>query len=326
MNLVFMNDVNQRLITSKALKYFAANASLRELFISSKEFQDFLRPAAHRYIVGENISELFERLQNLASIGYNTGIEFAGEEASSIAEVDTIVNEYLNLIDRIDNGVDSKPQLGFDLSNLGSGISKEIAILNCEKICEKAIKKDIPIIISMERSKWTDIILDIFFMLRKKFSNLGITLQAQLNRTKDDIKDVLKTGCKIRLVKGVYDEPEKISLPRGSKLDKRYMEILIEIANNENIFAYATQDPKLIEMIRGEGIHKTGEHEMLHGVRPELLKSTRDLSVIKPRIACVYGYNWYLHFIHRLAESPENIYQAFNDIYLNGKIKKSYNY
>ncbi|MDX7992096.1 proline dehydrogenase family protein [Xenorhabdus littoralis] len=321
-----MSDFEQREITTRALKSLAADSFLRELFISSKSFQDFLRPAANRYIVGENHFELFERLQHLENIGYNTGIEFAGEEASSISEVNTIVNEYLNLIDHIDNGVDSKSQLGFDLSNLGSGISKEIAILNCEKICEKAIKKDIPIIISMERSKWTDIILDIFFILRKKFINLGITLQAQLNRTEDDIKDVLKTGCKIRLVKGVYDETRNISLPRGSKLDKRYLEILINIANNNNIFSYATQDPKLVEMIRGEGIHKKGEHEMLHGVKPELIKSSRDLFAIKPRIACVYGYNWYLHFMHRLAESPENIYQAFNDIYFRDEIKELYNH
>ncbi|PHM62557.1 proline dehydrogenase family protein [Xenorhabdus ishibashii] len=321
-----MNYFENRDMTIKALKSLAADSFLRELFISSKVFQDFLRPAANRYIVGENYFELFERLQNLENIGYNTGIEFAGEEASSISEVTTIANEYLNLIDRIEDGIESKPQLGFDLSNLGSGISKEIAILNCEKICEKAIKKGISIIISMERSKWTDIILDIFFMLRKKFNNLGITLQAQLNRTDDDIKDVLKTGCKIRLVKGVYDESRKISLPRGSKLDKRYLEILINIANNNSIFAYATQDPKLVEMIREEGIHKKGEHEMLHGVRPELIKSSRDFFAIKPRIACVYGYNWYLHFMHRLAESPENIYQAFNDIYLNGRINNLYNH
>ncbi|MGJ0623614.1 proline dehydrogenase family protein [Xenorhabdus bovienii] len=321
-----MSDFEQREITIRALKSFAADPFLREFFISSKTFQDFLRPAANRYIVGENHFELFGKIKNLEHIGYNTGIEFAGEETSSISEINIVVNEYINLIDSIEEGNYNKPQLGFDLSNLGSGISKEIAILNCEKICQKAIKKDIPIIISMERSKWTDIILDIFFILRKKFSNLGITLQAQLNRTYDDVKEVIKTGCKIRLVKGVYDESRDISLPRGEELNKRYLELLREIADNNNIFAYATQDPKLVDMIRGEGMHKRGEHEMLHGVRPELIKSSRELLTIKPRISCVYGYNWYLHFMHRLAEHPENIYQAFNDLYLRNKNKELYSH
>ncbi|MDC9581963.1 proline dehydrogenase family protein [Xenorhabdus sp. PR6a] len=321
-----MNNYEQKKMTTRALKILAGDHFFRELFISSKIFQDFLRPAANRYIVGENHFELFEKLKKLECIGYNTGIEFAGEEASSISEINTVVNEYINLIDNIEEGAYIKPQLGFDLSNLGSGISKELAILNCEKICEKAIKKDISIIISMERSKWTDIILDIFFILRKKFSNLGITLQAQLNRTSDDLADVIKTGCKIRLVKGVYDESENISLPRGEILDKRYLTLLRNIADNNNIFSYATQDPKLVEMIREEGIHKKGEHEMLHGVKPELIKSSRELLTIKPRISCVYGYNWYLHFMHRLAEHPENIYQAFIDIHLNNKNSELYNH
>lgn len=308
MNFISSIDV------SKSLKRIAADPQYRNTFKKSKTIHELLWPAAHRYIISETNKDLLIYLNKLKTIGYNTGIEYAGEEATSLAEVDEIVSEYMSIINSIMKSDKLQPQIGFDLSNIGSGFSKELAISNCEKICAKAKEKNITIMLSMERSKWTDLILEVFFHVRKKYDNLGLTLQVQLHRTCQDIESVIETGCKIRLVKGVYDEPLEISLARGKELDERYLLLLKKVADNGNEFAYATQDPQLVEYIRVTGLAELGEHEMLHGVRSDLIRTSKEIAKITPRIACVYGKNWFLHLLHRIAEYPRNIDHAVIDL------------
>lgn len=311
-----MNTTDNSLLATLALKKLAANKTYRDLFLASDTLRDFLRPAALRYIISEDREEMLDKLAALQGKGYRTGVEYVGEEATTLAEVTTATDEYLKLIDLMaqHSKLIEPPQLGFDLSNVGTIISRELAIENCSKILTHAADKDVGVIISMERSQWTDSILDIFLHLSGRFPNLSITLQAQLNRTPDDLGAILETGCKIRLVKGVYAEPAAIALPRGDALDKRYLGLLDRINGASTNFAFATQDPRLVEEILTSRIADRGELEMLHGVRPELIKAVKDQGRVKTRVSAVYGTNWYLHLLHRVAEFPQNIFLALDDV------------
>ena len=311
-----MNTTDNSLLATLALKKLAANKTYRDLFLQSETLRDFLRPAALRYIISEDRLEMLDKLGALLEKGYRTGVEFVGEEATTLAEVTTATDEYLKLIDLIAQHpkLEEPPQLGFDLSNVGTIISRELAIENCSKILTHAADKDIGVIISMERSQWTDSILDIFLQLSEGFPNVGITLQAQLNRTPDDLGAVLETGCKVRLVKGVYAEPAAIALPRGNALNERYLGLLDRINGGRGPFAFATQDPQLVEEILTSRIADRGELEMLHGVRPELIQKVKNQGQVKARVSAVYGINWYLHLLHRVAEFPQNIFLALDDV------------
>jgi proline dehydrogenase len=304
-----MNTTDNSLLATLALKKLAANKTYRDLFLESETLRDFLRPAALRYIISEDRLEMLDKLGALLAKGYRTGVEFVGEEA-------TATDEYLKLIDLIAEHpkLGEPPQLGFDLSNVGTIISRELAVENCSKILAHAADKDVGVIISMERSQWTDSILEIFLHLSGRFPNVGITLQAQLNRTPDDLGAVLETGCKVRLVKGVYAEPAAIALPRGEALNERYLGLLDRINGGRGQFAFATQDPLLVEEILTSRIADRGELEMLHGVRPELIKAVKDQGQVKARVSAVYGTNWYLHLLHRVAEFPQNIFLALDDV------------
>nr|WP_241679132.1 proline dehydrogenase family protein [Pseudomonas kitaguniensis] len=259
---------------------------------------------------------MLDKLAALQGKGYRTGVEYVGEEATTLAEVTTATDEYLKLIDlmALHPTLVEPPQLGFDLSNVGSLISRELAIENCSKILRHAADKDVGVILSMERSQWTDSILDIFMHLSAHFANLGITLQAQLNRTPDDLAAILATGCKVRLVKGVYAEPAAIALPRGKQLNERYLGLLDRINGASTNYAFATQDPLLVEEILNSQVASRGELEMLHGVRPELIKAINDQGQVKTRVSAVYGTHWYLHLLHRVAEFPQNIFLALDDV------------
>lgn len=310
-----MTDTNPSLMATLALKKLAANKEYRDLFLACDTLRDFLRPAALRYIISEDRGEMLDKLAALQGKGYRTGVEYVGEEATTVEEVAAATDEYLRLIDLMaeHSTLLEPPQLGFDLSNVGTIISRDLAIENCSRILKHAADKDVGVIISMERSQWTDSILDIFLELSGHYPNLGITLQAQLNRTPDDLDAVLKTGCKVRLVKGVYAEPAQISLPRGVALNERYLGLLDRISGANIRYAFATQDPLLVSEIINSDIAIGGELEMLHGVRPELIKGVKDKGRIKTRVSAVYGTNWYLHLLHRIAEFPENIFLALDD-------------
>ena len=63
----------------------------------------------------------------------------------------------------------------------------------------------------MESSDHTDEILEVYHKLFSSYERLGLALQANLKRTKNDLVDLLERGAKIRLVKGAYRESAKIS-------------------------------------------------------------------------------------------------------------------
>ncbi|MCZ4125229.1 proline dehydrogenase family protein [Streptomyces sp. H39-S7] len=300
---------------ANGLKGLAADSRCRSGFVDNPVLSSILAPAADRYIVAADQNTLFERLAVLEGKGYRTGVEYVGEEARNSAEVDEVVSEYHELISRHEKaGLELPTQLGFDLSNVGSLISPRTAAENCEALLRGAGAQGMGILISMERSSFVDDILRVFAGLAGKHDNVALTLQAHLHRTESDLDAVLPLGRKVRLVKGVYNEPADVALARGPELNERYARILERILDAGNPVAVATQDAVLLDLLDSRGLlGRVEEMEMLHGVRPALLKSYKDRG-ISCRVATVYGTNWWLHLIHRLAEYPPNVLVALADL------------
>ncbi|HEU5107103.1 MAG TPA: hypothetical protein VFT95_00860, partial [Micromonosporaceae bacterium] len=131
-----------------ALKALAADPGLRAGFLRSAGLRRLLAAPASRYIVAADRPELWPRLSTLSAKGYRLGVEYVGEEVTDPAEIEGICREYLAVIAEADRPV----QLGFDLSNVGLLVSRELAVTNTERILRAAAAKDLPVVISMERS------------------------------------------------------------------------------------------------------------------------------------------------------------------------------
>lgn len=297
-----------------ALRKLAATQSLRDAFVAGPLLADTLWPAASRYIVGRDRAELLARLPILAGLGYRLGVEFVGEEVSDPEQVEQVVVEYEALIDAADPDAESPVQLGFDLSSVGLLVSPELARDNTARLCKAAATKNTGIIISMERSGFVDQILDVYETLATEHDNIGLTVQAHLHRTPADIGRIIALGGKIRLVKGVYREPADVALPRGPELDQRYLDLLRQVADSGVTVAAASQDPRIYQLLEQTGLlARVSEVEMLHGVRPDVLRDLRSAG-LPARITAVYGRNWWLHLLHRLAEYPPNVLLALADL------------
>jgi proline dehydrogenase len=94
----------------------------------------------------------------------------------------------------------------------------------------------------------------------------------------------------------------------------RYLRFLEQALDAEAKVALGTHDGGLLTAVKERGLLPGVEEiEMLHGVRPELLKAYRTAGV-PCRVYAVYGDNWWLHFLHRLAERPQRVLTALADI------------
>jgi proline dehydrogenase len=307
------NDIRQNpllIAVASSLKKMAATQAYRDAFGSSALLRDSLWPAASRYVVAKDQPELTAKLATLDALGYRLSAEYVGEEVRDLREIENIVGEYESLIASA-----SVPlQLGFDLSSMGSLVSTDLAFENASRLLKAAADKDIEILLSMERSTLVDQIMEIHGELARHHRNVGITLQAHLWRTTADIETVAARGGKVRLVKGVYDEDEEVAVARGPVLNRRYVELLGQLIDLGVTVSAATQDAKVHNLMERAGLlHRVEEVEMLHGVRPALLRGLRDRGV-NTRVYAVYGRNWWLHFLHRLAEYPRTVLLAFADL------------
>lgn len=295
-----------------ALKKLAMNQACREAFSEDSLFFKLFAPAAQRYFLAANRDALLPKLNVLAGKGYALSVEYVGEENADPAVVQRFVDEYLTST-RPFAEAGLKPQLSFDLSAVGLALSQDTAYKNATAIITAAAAYDMPVMISMEHASAVDRILEVYGELAPVHANVGITIQAYLHRTPDDLPKVLRYGRKVRLVKGVYNEPATIALPRGEALDQRYLELLEIILEAGVPVSCATQDPALVPHILAKSRQSANlELEMLHGVQPALLRQAREAG-LPCRIYGVYGDSWYLHFLHRLAESPEEILGALAD-------------
>ncbi|WP_045076392.1 proline dehydrogenase family protein [Psychromicrobium lacuslunae] len=299
---------------SRTLRRLARSPEYRAAFDNGELLRETLWPAANRYILSEDSVGLLQKFPVLAAKGYRLAVELVGEEAKTAEEIDIVVNEYLALLKHLPGAIDEPVQLGFDLSNLGSTLSWQLAEENTARLLTVAAEQNAHIVLSMENSEQLPNILRVFERLAKDHKNIGITLQAYLHRTRDDIARVAEIGAKVRLVKGVYDEPVQLALPRGEELNRRYeslLEYMLELGIKTSM---ATHDSAVISMARNEGLlSRVEEVEMLHGVQPGLLKSLKEEGV-PCRIYCCYGRSWWLHLLHRLAEHPANVLQSIADI------------
>jgi proline dehydrogenase len=143
----------------------------------------------------------------------------------------------------------------------------------------------------------------------------GITLQAQLYRTLNDLNELFNYSGAIRLVKGAYQEPSDICIPRSDKLDQRYLELVDLCVKAGHQVSIASHDEAIHKQIIERGYLQSPhvEAEMLYGIRPELCKQLKD-DGLPVRVYLTYGVEWYLYLCHRIAEYPPNIYVAITDM------------
>lgn len=295
---------------TEALKSIARRPDIKAYIEQDPVLNRLLWRAAAQYVTGDNRHVGVEAANRLHAKGYAVSLEYIGENTVDAIDCEAAVIEMSEMIEELSHK-ETPARVSFDLSHIGLSISKELALKHLLRLAEQAQRAGIELFISMEESSKTEPILSVYEQAVALYPMIGITLQAQLHRTSEDLLRRLPSKARVRIVKGAYQEPIECSLPRSQALDERYMELVKLAIQQEYQVSIATHDERLIDKMVEQGwmLHSGAEFEMLYGIRSDLSSKLRAAGY-PIRIYLTYGHEWYLYLCHRVAEYPPNVFQA----------------
>ncbi|MCR2803914.1 proline dehydrogenase family protein [Paenibacillus soyae] len=306
-------DVEQRFAAT--MKSLARRADLKEYVERTPAVYALLQRAAAKYVAGDRRAEALEAGIRLGEKDYAVSIEYIGENTADAAACEDAVREMGEIVrDLAERGMSGR--VSFDLSHIGLMVDAELAYKGLVALAEQAEQAGIELFISMEEAAKTEEILAVYRRAAARYSNIGITLQAQLHRTVQDLNRLRSDATgRVRLVKGAYQEPSGLSIPRSEELNERYLGLVEDAIEQGHRISIATHDEGIVdEVIRRGWARLPGvEFEMLYGIRPDLCSRLKQ-AAYPVRVYLTYGREWYLYLCHRIAEYPPNIYQAIVDI------------
>lgn len=302
---------------ANTLRRWALDEELKAKVLANPEQAVLAGTVARRYIAGETIDDALALLRANTERGHRGSIECVGE---SVREADVAVHETQEFIALAQGiGESGEPAtVSFDLSHVGLLVAPELGLANAASIAEAARAAGSSLMISAEGSPRTDLVLDIYEKLSADFPETGITLQARLHRTPQDLARVMQRPGPIRVVKGAFLESETVAHTRDSAaMTQAYVDMARTLVRGGHRVNLATHDSVMVEGLKAElGTELKGEHvefEMLQGLGTELLDSLQ-ADGYATREYIVYGPEWWLYVLNRIAEHPTRIIAALADL------------
>jgi proline dehydrogenase len=229
--------------------------------------------------------------------GHGISLDLFGELSTDPDDAARVVDEYVELAKLLP---DAEVWLSLDLSHLALDVDPAGAANLVAKIAE-ALPAGRVLQIGAEDTARTDKIQQCVLEVagRGLADRLGATVQANLQRSPEDVDALTAAGVHVRLVKGAYVEPTGAH-PYGEPTDIAYLQLAHRLAASGARWSLATHDGVLREAVQlSLGAVPV---EQLLGVRPEVLDQLRDRG-IPTRVYVPYGPDWFRYWLRRVAES-----------------------
>ena len=193
-----------------------------------------------KYVAGINNIQVLQVIKKINTDNQYATVDILGEHTSSIQNCKNIANQYIELLQEIDNKK-LNCNLSIKPSHIGADISYEVVFENFKEILKIADSYNNFIRIDMESSKLTKTTIRLYKDLKLISNNIGIVFQAYLYRTQDDILN-LPENSNVRLCKGIYKELDNIAYQDHDKINKNYIKILKSIFKKNIYVGIATHD------------------------------------------------------------------------------------
>ena len=288
---------------------------------------DFAWRAASRFVAGESLDDAIKVVKSLNDKGIHATLDHLGEHTSNPEQAQKATDDIIEIFDAIeDSGVCSN--VSIKLTQIGLAVDDRLCLKNLRRILTYAQEKKNWVRIDMGDSFWVEITLKMYRQMRSEgFSNVGVVIQSYLYRSEQDITELMKEGCPVRLCKGAYKEPPEVAYPKKNEVDDNYdhlTKLLIDGALAHGspeitqdcrippIPAIASHDPDRL-IFAQEYANKVNlpsnaiEFQMLNGIRRDLQEQIA-LNGYPVRVYVPYGSEWYPYFVRRLAERPANLW------------------
>ena len=276
----------------------------------------FVQNSLSRFMPGELLSDALEECKKLEYSEYGTIITYLGENVNLEEDTYQVVDHYRNALIAIDK-TSLNTLISVKLTQLGLDFDKNLCMENLNQLLKLAKNYNSIIWIDMEEYCYLDQTLEIFKKMSENYHNIGITLQAYLHRTTQDLDELLSYATNLRLVKGAYNENSSVAIKNKDDIDTNYMNLSKkmlskDILNNGYKPTFATHDDRIIDYIINEAERNlissdTYEFNMLYGIRKKLQKEILE-SNQNIKILISYGEQWFPWYIRRIAENPKNLF------------------
>jgi proline dehydrogenase len=262
---------------------------------------------SRRYIAGRTVEDALREARALNAAGCRVTLDILGEQIRSREEALQARDAYLGLLEAlhgagVDGNVSLKP------TQFGLAFDRDYAAANIRAVVARAGELGGFVRIDMEDSPTTDATLEVYRTLRRDHGNLGVVLQACLRRTAADAEALAATKANVRLCKGIYVEPFRISWRDREIVRRNFLHALEILLRGGSYVGIATHDEFLVwgaqRLIHDLRLPPSAyEFQMLLGVTPRL----REVIVAAGhpmRVYVPFGEQWYAYSTRRLRENP----------------------
>jgi len=264
-------------------------------------------PIASNFVAGETPASVLAHVEELNRRGVGAIVNLLGEHYDERGPADADADAYVELVGMIaDRDLDAC--LSVKPSQIGLSVGNAVFEENLARIVEHAAERGQFVWIDMEDHETTDVTLDAFERLANETDGLvGVCVQANLRRTREDLERLADLPGKVRLVKGAYDEPAEVAYREKARVDEAYRDLLAYMFRAfEDGIAVGSHDPAMVELAAElHAEHGTPyEVQMLMGVRES---AQFDLAEDVPVYQYIpYGSKWFSYFYRRIRERKSN--------------------
>lgn len=270
-----------------------------------------IQKISRRYIAGATPEEALARVAQLNAQGFCVTLDILGETVLTPQQAEQTTYSYIDLLAAI-----QASGLNANISIKPTALGLLLDMQQCEdfttRILEVAQRHKNSVCIDMEDISCTQKEIELFTRLRKGHDNVGLAVQAYLQRTYQDMEVLTREPGMLRICKGIYVE-EPSHLVNGAWSDRtaineHFLDHVKRCFNTGNFVGVATHDAVLIEQVialaRALGVDNTRfEFQMLLGVCEPLRDKVLSMG-FAVRIYVPFGKDWYGYSTRRLNENP----------------------
>jgi proline dehydrogenase len=268
-----------------------------------------VRRVSERYIAGTTLADAVRVVTQLNAAGKMATIDVLGEETRDPTMAHAMAAEYLRVLEMIEREhLDCN--ISIKLTGFGLRLGYDLCKTNVTAAVDDAARRGNFVRIEMEDASTTDDTLRLYRELRAEGkTNIGMVLQSSLRRAAADAKALADLRPNVRLVKGIYVEPDSSQFHDYEVVRANFVRVAETLLDAGCYVGFATHDDWLIEQAKRLVAERRLEREqyefqMLLGVRPEVGDRVA-ADGHRLRVYIPFGTHWYEYSLRRLQENPK---------------------
>jgi proline dehydrogenase len=315
-----MQNPDLMALAADSLRALALNEQAKERFCHDPLLQPYMQRVAARYVAGQTVADVVRHLHAVAARGHAGSAEYVGESCRDEGKANADTAVFLDLVDAIAHA-QLACSVSLDLSHVGLVVDPELGYRNARRIAAAAARAGREVMISMEGAERAGLIYTTYLRLHGEagLDNVGITVPAKLHRSAQDLPRLMEAPGRIRLVKGAFLESPGIAWDRNSpELAAAYRRFAHTLLTSGHKCSLATHDAQLQDdlagfILRQELPPQQSEFETLSGLGGDGLDALRRRG-FQTREYAIFGGEYFLYVVNRIAEEPARLFQAVVDL------------